>query len=61
MDDHAMKADAIAPIVIQRYARNRLYDAVGQRYVSIDILRSWEAKEVPFVVLDVETGRTLMA
>lgn len=44
------------PIVIRRYARSRLYDAAGQRYVSLDTLRDWAARAVPFTVVDMETG-----
>ena len=45
------------PIVIRRYARRRLYDAVGGRYVSFDLLRLWRDQAIDFTVLDVETGQ----
>lgn len=53
MGDPAMNA----PIAIRRYARSRLYDAAGRRYVTIDMLRDWAAQGIAFTVLDVETGQ----
>ena len=54
-----------APIVIQRYARSRLYHGARGRYVSMETLRAWEAQAVAFKVLDTEMGedvtRVLMA
>jgi polyhydroxyalkanoate synthesis regulator protein len=47
---------AAGEIVIKRYARSRLYDAAGGRYVSVAELRRWRSEGVSFVVLDVETG-----
>ena len=47
---------ATARILVKRYARSRLYDAVNGRYVSIDDLRRWRESGVSFVVRDVETG-----
>ena len=44
------------PILIKRYARGRLYDAAHERYVSVDMLRTWQAQAVAFTVLDTETG-----
>ncbi len=44
------------PILVKRYARNRLHDTANQRYVSVAQLRSWAADGVPFAVIDVETG-----
>jgi polyhydroxyalkanoate synthesis regulator protein len=44
------------PIIINRYARDRLYDAARGRYVSVDTLRDWQAEGVLFAVVDVETG-----
>jgi polyhydroxyalkanoate synthesis regulator protein len=46
----------ISPILIQRYARSRLYDTSNLRYVTVDELRDWERKDIIFTVLDVETG-----
>jgi polyhydroxyalkanoate synthesis regulator protein len=44
------------PVLVKRYARSRLYDAEGQRYVSVEQLRDWAARNVAFIVLDTETG-----
>ena len=44
------------PILIKRYARNRLYDPANQRYVTVAHLREWAAKGLRFLVLDIETG-----
>ena len=43
-------------IVVKRYARSRLYDPAGQRYVSLEQLRDWAAEGVAFSVVDTETG-----
>jgi polyhydroxyalkanoate synthesis regulator protein len=43
-------------ILIKRYERSRLYDAVNQRYVSVEQPWDWAADGVAFVVLDSETG-----
>lgn len=32
---------ALAPVLIKRYARSRLYDTARGRYVTIDELRQW--------------------
>jgi polyhydroxyalkanoate synthesis regulator protein len=45
------------PIVIRSYARSRLYDAAGERHVSLDMLRLWPDQAIAFTVLDVETGQ----
>jgi len=44
-----------APILIKRYARARLYDPAGRRYLTIEELRRWRRNGVAFVI-DVETG-----
>ena len=53
------------PKLIKRYARRRLYDPEGGRYVTLADLRAWAMADLPFVVIDVETGdditRVLMA
>jgi polyhydroxyalkanoate synthesis regulator protein len=46
----------IRPIVVRRYARSRLYDAVNRRYVTLQQLRDWKAKGIAFSVTDAETG-----
>jgi polyhydroxyalkanoate synthesis regulator protein len=45
-----------APILIKRYARARLYDPAGRRYLTLEELRQWRRNGVAFVVIDVETG-----
>jgi polyhydroxyalkanoate synthesis regulator protein len=49
-------ARKIQPIVVKRYARCRLYDAVNRRYVTVEQLRDWKAKGIAFSVKDTETG-----
>ena len=53
------------PILVKRYARRRLYDTWSARYVTIDDLKDWRAKDIRFVVVDSETNdditRILMA
>jgi polyhydroxyalkanoate synthesis regulator protein len=48
---------ALAPVLIKRYARSRLYDTASGRYVTIDDLRQWRRKRVAFIVQDAETGQ----
>jgi polyhydroxyalkanoate synthesis regulator protein len=47
-------APKLSPILVKRYARSRVYDAEGQRYVSVEQLRSWAARGVAFIVVDIE-------
>ena len=42
-------------ILIKRYARSRLYDAAHECYVSVDTLRTWQARALAFTVIDSET------
>lgn len=51
-----MSAQKPEPILIKRYARDRLYDAANQRYVTVGQLREWAVKGVSFFVQDTETG-----
>ncbi len=51
-----MLAQPSKPILIKRYARSRLYDVAGERYVTVSQLQEWAAMGSPFVVLDTETG-----
>ncbi|WP_424134904.1 polyhydroxyalkanoate synthesis regulator DNA-binding domain-containing protein [Roseomonas chloroacetimidivorans] len=44
-----------APIVIRRYAADRFYNMAERRYVSVHTLRSWDAQEISFRVIDAET------
>ena len=39
-----MPAGTPPPIIVKRYAQNRLYDAANGRYVSVDQLRGWMAE-----------------
>ena len=48
-------------ITIRRYARSRLYDAAGGRYVSVETLRTWVARDIAFKVTDAETGDDITA
>jgi polyhydroxyalkanoate synthesis regulator protein len=47
---------AMAPILVKRYARSRLYDTAEGRYVSLDELRQWISDGIAFYVEDAETG-----
>jgi polyhydroxyalkanoate synthesis regulator protein len=49
-------SDKSKPLLVKRYARSRLYDAEGQRYVTVEQLRDWAARSIAFIVLDTETG-----
>ena len=44
------------PILVKRYARNRLYDTAACCYRTIETLRHWAATGIRFVVVDTETG-----
>jgi polyhydroxyalkanoate synthesis regulator protein len=46
----------MAPVLVKRYARSRLYDTAEGRYVSVDELRQWVSDGIAFRVEDVETG-----
>jgi len=48
---------AVAPVLIKRYVRSRLYDAARGRYVTIGELRRWRRQRVAFIVQDAETGQ----
>jgi len=43
------------PILVKRYARTRLYNSTAQHYVTVQELRRWAARGLPFVVIDAET------
>lgn len=47
------------PVLIRRYARSRLYDACGSRYVSVEQLHKWAAEGVSFFVIDIESGEDI--
>jgi polyhydroxyalkanoate synthesis regulator protein len=44
------------PILVKRYAASRLYDTSKGRYVSLDELRAWKERGIPFEVREAETG-----
>lgn len=44
------------PILVKRYGRQRLYDTVAARYLTLDELRRWQATGIGFVIVDAETG-----
>ncbi len=56
MERAVSPSPAATPILVKRYARQRLYDATNRRYVSSDQLRDWAANGVDFMVKDTETG-----
>jgi len=43
-------------ILVKRYAGSRLYDTAAGRYVSLDDLRHWRDRGIPFEVRDAATG-----
>jgi polyhydroxyalkanoate synthesis regulator protein len=43
--------------LIKRYARTRLYDTQGARYVTLADLQEWQTRGLAFTVIDVETGQ----
>jgi len=47
------------PILVKRYARDRLYDTVAERYLTTADLQKWMARAISFVVLDAETGEDI--
>jgi polyhydroxyalkanoate synthesis regulator protein len=48
-----------SPILVKRYARDRLYDTVAGRYLTTTDLQQWMARAVSFVVVDAETGEDI--
>jgi polyhydroxyalkanoate synthesis regulator protein len=47
------------PKLVKRYARSRLYDADAARYVTLADLKDWQARGLPFTVIDTETGQDI--
>jgi polyhydroxyalkanoate synthesis regulator protein len=47
------------PILVKRYARDRLYDTVAGRYLTAADLKTWMARAISFVVIDTETGEDI--
>jgi polyhydroxyalkanoate synthesis regulator protein len=54
-----MQTQTRPPILVKRYARDRLYDTVAGRYLTVADLERWTTGAVSFVVLDVETGEDI--
>jgi polyhydroxyalkanoate synthesis regulator protein len=44
------------PILVKRYAENRLFDTTHAQYVAVQDLRNWQARGVFFMVVDAKTG-----
>jgi polyhydroxyalkanoate synthesis repressor PhaR len=55
----AIASPKYLPILVRRYARNRLYDTVARRYLTVDDLRQWIKDGVSFQVQDSETGKDI--
>jgi polyhydroxyalkanoate synthesis repressor PhaR len=55
----AIASPKYPPILVRRYARNRLYDTVARRYLTVDDLRQWIKDGVSFQVQDSETGEDI--
>ncbi len=47
------------PIIIKLYPNRRLYDGEIGRYCSLDELRTWKERRVPFLILDCKTGEDM--
>lgn len=45
-----------APVIIKLYPNRRLYDGEIGRYCSLDELRAWRERQLPFLILDSGTG-----
>jgi polyhydroxyalkanoate synthesis regulator protein len=46
----------VPPIMIKLYPNRRLYDGEVGRYRNLDELRVWKERQVPFLIVDSETG-----
>jgi polyhydroxyalkanoate synthesis regulator protein len=44
------------PILVKRYAGSRLYDTSKAKYVSLDELRAWKERGIPFEIREAATG-----
>jgi polyhydroxyalkanoate synthesis regulator protein len=44
------------PIVIRLYPNRRLYDGEIGQYRSLNELRAWKQRQVPFAIVDCQTG-----
>jgi polyhydroxyalkanoate synthesis regulator protein len=47
---------AMAPVLVKRDPRSRLFDTAEGRYVSLDELRQWVSDGIAFCVEDLVTG-----
>jgi polyhydroxyalkanoate synthesis regulator protein len=45
-----------SPVLIKLYPGRRLYDGEIGRYRSLDELRVWKERQVPFLIIDSQTG-----
>ena len=48
-----MTSPLTVPRLIERYGRGRLYDPEATRYVTLADLQDWQARGLPFTVIDV--------
>ena len=55
-DDRRLNNLEQLPILIKLYPNRRLYDAEMARYRSLDQLRAWRERQVPFLIVDSKTG-----
>jgi polyhydroxyalkanoate synthesis regulator protein len=46
----------VLPILIKLYPNQRLYDGEVGRYCSLDELRVWKERRIPFAIVDSTTG-----
>ena len=46
----------MAPVLVKRDPRSRLFDTAEGRYVSLDELRQWVSDGIAFCVEDLVTG-----
>jgi polyhydroxyalkanoate synthesis regulator protein len=44
------------PVIIKLHPNRRLYDGEIGRYCSLDELRAWRERQVPFSIVDSKTG-----
>jgi polyhydroxyalkanoate synthesis regulator protein len=44
------------PVIIKLYPNRRLYDGEIGRYCSLEELRAWRERRMPFLVVDSRTG-----
>jgi polyhydroxyalkanoate synthesis regulator protein len=44
------------PVIIKLYPNRRLYDGEAGQYRSFNELRTWKARQLPFLIVDSKTG-----